>query len=128
MKRKNISLNYGLRSRAESVSPLIVSSIPGDIRGCNPKQGFSRSWTCDTKRRHLVHLRLRHYEKRLRALRSRRLHPHGVCLRSVRCSFRIGQWRCSAIPMVFGVLRFRTRPCLLQLPPLLALARALPFP
>lgn len=45
MKRKNISLNYSLRSRAESVSPLIVSSIPGDIRGCNPKQGFSRSWT-----------------------------------------------------------------------------------
>ena len=45
MKRKNISLNYSLRSRAESVSPLIVSSIPGDIRDCNPKQGFSRSWT-----------------------------------------------------------------------------------
>ena len=49
MKRKNISLNYSLRFRAESVSPLIVSSIPGDIRGCNPKQGFSRSWTCNTK-------------------------------------------------------------------------------
>ncbi len=81
----------------------------------------------DSKRRHVVHLRLRHHQKHLRSLRSRRLHPHVLQLRSVRG--RNGIRRClPTLPMVLGALRLRTRPRLLQLPPLLALARSLPLP
>ena len=78
----------------------------------------------DSKRRHLVHLRLRHHEKRLRSLRARRLHPHELQLRALRRSHRFRR-RFSALPMVIGTLRFRACSRVLQLPPLLARPRSL---
>ena len=64
---------------------------------------------CDSKGRNVVHLRLRHHEKHLRSLRSRRLHPNVLQLRAFR--FRLGIRRHHAtLPMVVRTLRLRTRP------------------
>ena len=68
--------------------------------------------------RNVVHLRLRHHEKRLRGFRARRLHPHELQLRSVRRGHRFRR-RHATLPMVVGTLRLRNRIGLLQLPPLL---------
>ena len=55
------------------------------------------------------------------------LHPHVLQLRSLRERIRFRR-RLPTLPMVFGALRLRTRPCLLQLPPLLTPAWPLPLP
>ena len=72
----------------------------------------------DSEGRNVVHLRLRHHEKRLRGFRARRLHPHELQLRAVRRGLRFRR-RHATLPMVIGTLRLGNRIGLLQLPPLL---------
>ena len=78
------------------------------------------------QKRHMVHLRPRPHEKRHRTLQGGRHHRHGLRLHPVRLSHR--QWHRPAHPVVQRTLRPRTRPRLLQLPPLQPTGRQMDQP